>query len=416
MHYSIFSLVEQALRGNRGWTPAWRRAEPKPHYDVVIVGAGGHGLATAYYLAKEHGIRNVAVVEKGYLGGGNVGRNTTIIRSNYLLPGNIPFYEWSMKLWEGLERELNYNVMVSQRGVLNVFHSDAQRNAYARRGNAMRMHGVDAELLDREQVRAMIPFADFENPRFPILGGLLQPRGGTARHDAVAWGYARGADTLGVDIIENCEVVGIRVADGRAEGVETTRGFIGADKLALSCAGNTSRVAAMAGLRLPIESHVMQAFVSEGLKPLVDNVVTFGAGHFYVSQSDKGGLVFGGDIDGYNSYAQRGNLPVVEDVVEGALALFPNLARLRVLRNWGGLVDMSMDGSPIIDKTPVDRLYLNGAWNYGGFKATPAAGWCFAHLIAKDEPHPVAAAYRLGRYARGDVIDEKGAGAQPNLH
>jgi len=416
VHYSIFSLVGEALRGNRGWTPAWRRVEPKPRYDVVIIGGGGHGLATAYYLAKEHGITNVAVVEKGYLGSGNVGRNTTIIRSNYLLAGNLPFYEWSMKLWEGLEAELNFNVMVSQRGVLNVFHSDPQRNAFARRGNAMRLHGVDAELLDRDQVRAMIPFADFESARFPILGGLLQPRGGTARHDAVAWGYARGADGRGVDIIENCEVTGIRIANGSAEGVETARGFIAADKVALSVAGNTSRVAAMAGLRLPIESHVMQAFVTEGLKPLIDNVVTFGAGHFYVSQSDKGGLVFGGDIDGYNSYAQRGNLPVIEDVIEGGLALFPSLARLRVLRNWGGLVDMSMDGSPIIDKTPVDRLYLNGAWNYGGFKATPAAGWCFAHLIARDEPHPVAAAYRLDRFARGDLIDERGAGAQPNLH
>ena len=416
MRYSVFSILANGLSGNRGWKPVWREPEPKPEYDVVIVGAG-HGLATAYYLAREHGFRNIAVVEKGYLGSGNIGRNTTIVRSNYLLPGNVPFYELSMKLWEGLERELNYNTMVSQRGVLNLFHSDPQRDAYARRGNAMRIHGIDAELLDTEGVRRLAPMIDFDNARFPIKGGLLQRRGGTVRHDAVVWGYGRAADALGVDIIQNCEVTGIKVEGGRAVGVETSRGFIAAKKVALAVAGNSSRVAAMAGLRLPIETHVIQAFVSEGVKPLLDIVMTFGAGHFYVSQSDKGGLVFGGDLDGYNSYAQRGNLPVVEDVCEGGMALMPGIGRLRIVRNWGGLMDMSMDGSPIIDKTPVDGLYLNAGWCYGGFKATPASGWCFAHLIARDEPHPVAAAYRLDRFAVGPRHRREGDGraAQPAL-
>src|SRR2546422_424355 len=382
MRFSAFSLLRNAFAGHEEWPPFWRFPEPKPSYDVVIIGGGGHGLATAYYLAKEHGITNVAVLEKSWLGSGNAGRNTTIIRSNYLLPGNIPFYELSMKLWEGLEQELNYNVMVSQRGVLNLHHSDVQRNAFARRGNAMRLNGVDAELLERDQVRALVPYLDFDNARFPIHGGLLQRRGGTARHDAVIWGYARAADMRGVDIVQGCEVTGIRVADGRVTGVETTRGAIQAGKVALAVAGHSSRLAAMADLRLPIESHVMQAFVSEGVKPLIDHVVTFGAGHFYISQSDKGGLVFGGDIDGYNSYAQRGNLPTVEDVCEGGMALMPMIGRLRVLRSWGGVVDMSMDGSPIIDHTPIDGLYLNAGWCYGGFKATPASGWCFSHLIS----------------------------------
>ena len=416
MRYSLASLITNALSGNRNWKPVWREPEPKPSYDVIIVGGGGHGLSTAHYLAKEHGITNVAVIEKSYIGSGNVGRNTTIVRSNYLLPGNEPFYEWSMKLWEGLEQDINYNAMVSQRGVLNVFHSDGQRDAFVRRGNAMRFYGADAELLDKEQVRALVPFVDFDNARFPVRGGLFQPRGGTVRHDAVAWGYGRSADSRGVDIIQNCAVTGFRIENGRIVGVETEKGFIGAKKVALAVAGSSSRVAQMAGLRLPIEAHVLQAFVSEGLKPTIPGVITFGAGHFYVSQSDKGGLVFGGDIDGYNTYAQRGNLPVVEDVAEGGMALIPAIGRLRILRSWGGLLDMSMDGSPIIDKTPVDGLYFNGGWCYGGFKATPASGWCYAHLIATGEPHPYAAAYRFDRFGSGRVIDEKGMGAQPNLH
>ncbi|MEI9964416.1 MAG: sarcosine oxidase subunit beta family protein [Caulobacteraceae bacterium] len=416
MRYSFLSLAANALNGQRGWTPAWRDAAPRPAYDVVIVGGGGHGLATAYYLAKVHGITSVAVVEKGWIGSGNAGRNTTIIRSNYREPGNTPFYELSMKLWEGLEQDLNYNVMVSQRGVLNLCHSDAQRDAYARRGNAMRLHGVDAELLDAEGVRAMAPFLEFDDARFPIRGGLLQRRGGTARHDAVVWGYARGADRRGVDIIQNCEVTGLRIEGGRVVGVETARGFIGAGKVGLSVAGNTSRLGAMAGLRLPIESTALQAMVTEGIKPLVPGVITFGAGHFYISQSDKGGLVFGGDIEGYNSYAQRGNLPVLEDVCEGGMAMMPMIGRLRILRTWAGLIDMTMDGSPIIDRTPVEGLYLNGGWCYGGFKATPGAGWVFAHLIARGEPHEAAAAYRLDRFAEGRPIDENGMGAQANLH
>lgn len=415
-HYSIFSVIREALRGHKGWQPVWRDAAPRGDYDVVIVGGGGHGLATAFYLAKRYGVRRVAVVEKGWIGGGNVGRNTTIVRSNYMLAGNIPFYELSLKMWETLEQELNYNAMVSQRGVLNLYHSDAQRDAFARRGNAMRLHGVDAELLDKEAVRKMVPFLDFDNGRFPIHGGLLQRRGGTVRHDAVAWGYARAADQLGVDIIQNCEVKGFRIEGDKVVGVETTRGFIGAGKVGLAVAGSSSRVAAMAGLRLPIESHVLQAFVTEAIKPFIDGVVTFGAGHFYISQSDKGGLVFGGDLDGYNSYAQRGNLPVVEDVCEGGMALMPRIGRVRLLRNWGGIMDMSMDGSPIIDRTPIPGLYLNAGWCYGGFKATPASGLCFAHLIASDASHKTAAAYRLDRFATGHVIDEKGMGPHPNLH
>ena len=416
MRYSIFSLLRETVSGHRRWGPAWRDAAPKNSYDVIVIGGGGHGLSTAYYLAKVHGIKSVAVLEKSWIGSGNAGRNTTIIRSNYLLAGNNPFYEMSMKLWEGLERDLNYNTMVSQRGVLNLYHSDAQRDAYARRGNAMRMHGVDAELLDQNAVKKMLPFLDFEGARFPIRGGLLQRRGGTARHDAVVWGYARAASDRGVDIIQNCEVTGFLREGNRITGVRTPRGDIFAGRVGLSVAGSSSRLAEMAGLRLPIESHVLQAFVSEAIKPFISCVVTFGAGHFYISQSDKGGLVFGGDLDGYNSYAQRGNLPTVEDVCESGMALMPALGRVRVLRSWGGIMDMSMDGSPIIDRAPLEGLYLNAGWCYGGFKATPAAGYCFAHLLARDESHPTAHAYRLDRFATGRLLDEKGQGAQPNLH
>jgi len=416
MTYSFPRLVREALRGNQGWSPAWRDPAPRAHYDVVIIGGGGHGLATAHYLAKEHGITDVAVLEKGWIGGGNAGRNTTIIRSNYLLPGNERFYEKSMQLWEGLEQDLNYNAMVSQRSVINLFQTDAGRDAAARRGNNMILFGAGAELLDVDDVRRLCPFLDFDNARFPIKGALRQRRGGTARHDAVVWGYARAADRRGVDIIQNCEVTGMRIERGRITGVETTRGVIGAGKVGMAVAGNTTRVADMAGIRLPIESHVLQAFVSESIKPLIDQVVTFGAGHFYISQSDKGSLVFGGDLDGYNSYAQRGGLPILEDVAECCVSMIPGSSRLRLLRSWGGVMDMTMDGSPIIDRTPIEGLFLNGGWCIGGFKATPASGWCFAHTIATGQPHHLNAAMRLDRFLTGHVLDEIGTGATPNRH
>jgi len=417
LKYSVFSLVRNALSDNKYWPRAWGRPEPKSQYDVVIIGGGGHGLATAYYLAKEHGITNIAVLEKGYIGGGNTGRNTTIVRSNYMIDGNTNFYEKSMKLWEELSFDLNFNTMFSQRGQINLCHSPAQMDAAARRGNIMRLNGIDAELLNREQVRKKIPILDYsDKARFPIYGGLWQQRAGTARHDAVAWGYARGANNYGVDIIQQCEVTGYLWDTDKIIGVETTRGKIKAGKVALAVAGHTGSMTKVAGLRLPIETHCLQAFVTEPVKPMLDCVVAFGAVHFYISPSDKGGLVFGGDLDGYNSYGQRGDLPLVEQTLSSAKALIPSVSRLRLVRHWSGIMDMTMDGSPIICKSPIEGFYINGGWCYGGFKATPASGWCFAYTIATDKPHELNAGFTLERFNRGFHLDEKGAGPTPWLH
>jgi sarcosine oxidase subunit beta len=410
--YSIFSLARNALTQHRGWPRAWRSPEPKPAYRVVIIGGGGHGLATAYYLAKEHGITDVAVLEKGWLGGGNTGRNTTIVRSNYLWDESAHLYEKSLELYEGLAQELNFNIMLSQRGVLNLAHNQHDLRELSRRVNAIRLNGIDSEILSPAEVKAMVPILNTSpGARYPVLGASLQRRGGVARHDAVAWGLARAADARGVDIIQNCEVTGILRKRGRVVGVATTRGEIRAPKVGVVVAGHTSVIAALAGLRLPIESHPLQALVSEPIKPVLHTVVMSNAVHVYVSQSDRGELLVGAGVDPHVSYSQRGGLVIIEHQIAALLELFPIFSRLRMMRQWGGIVDVCPDASPIISKTPIEGLYINGGWGTGGFKATPGSGWVFAHTIARDEPHALNAPFRLERFTSGALIDEHGAAA-----
>jgi len=412
VRYSALSLVKNAFTHNRNWGEAWRTPDPKKHYDALIVGGGGHGLATAYYLAKEHGMRNIAVLEKNWIGGGNTGRNTTIVRSNYLWTEASLLYEKSMQLWERLSQELNYNVMFSQRGVYNLGHTLQDMRDIERRVHANRLNGIDAKVVTAEEIKESIPHINTSpDARYPILGASLQPRAGVARHDAVAWGFARAADNLGVDIIEQCEVTAINCEGGHVTAVETSRGTIHAEKIGVVVAGNASVLSSMVDLRLPIESHPLQAYVSEPLRPIIDTVIMSNAVHGYISQSDKGELVIGAGIDAYTGYGQRGSFSIIEHTMQAIIELFPIFSRVRMLRLWGGIVDVSPDACPIISKTPIDGLYFNCGWGTGGFKATPGSGWVFAHTIAKDQPHSLNKPFNLQRFETGALIDEHGAAA-----
>ena len=410
--YSVFSLIKNAFSYHENWQSAWRSPDPKKEYDVIIVGGGGHGLTTAYYLAKNHGIKNIAVIEKGWIGGGNTGRNTTIIRSNYLWDQSAALYEHALKLWEGMSQELNYNVMFSQRGVMNVAHTLHDVRELKRRWHANRLNKIDCEWLDTKQVKEFCPIINTsQNIRYPVMGATLQRRGGTARHDAVAWGYARGADSMGVDIIQNCEVTNINLNNGQVTGIETTKGLIKSKKIGVVAAGHSSVIANMVGIRLPLESRPLQALVSEPVKPIIDTVVMSNTIHAYVSQSDKGELVIGAGTDGYTSYTQRGGFNIVEDTITAVVELFPIFSRMKMLRHWGGIVDICPDASPIVSKTHIKGLYFNCGWGTGGFKATPGSGWVFAHTMANDEPHELNAPFTINRFSSGELVDEHGAAA-----
>ncbi len=409
--YSIFQLARNALTGHKSWPLMWRSPEPREFYDVIIIGGGGHGLGTAYYLAKEHGLKNIAVIEKGWLGGGNTGRNTTIIRSNYLWDDSAHLYEHSLKLWESLSSQLNYNVMFSQRGVMNLAHNEHDIKEIKRRVSANNLNGIDSVWLNKEEIKKMVPIMNTDNLRYPVLGASYQPRGGVARHDAVAWGFAMRADEMGVDIIQNCEAQEIKTKNGKIEGVQTSKGFIRANKVGVVASGHTSVLAETAGIRLPLQSKPLQALVSEPIKPIINTVVMSAAVHAYVSQSDKGELVIGAGTDGYNSFTQRGGFNIIEETIRAMVELYPVFGKMKMLRQWGGIVDICPDASPIISKCDIEGLFFNCGWGTGGFKATPGSANVFAHTIAKNEPHRINAAFSLNRFTSGKLVDEHGAAA-----